>query len=488
MTTLLVALLLSATGQKVGHSSTADVSHSKVTAAGAAQSRTLAEHLATLPDAQVTATGSTTARALKDIAADVPHAGGALINVKGPPYNAKGDGVADDSAAVAAAHATAKANKATLYFPAGTYRINQIVPGNYDRIVGDGWQRTFLRPLDVNQSVILIDRQSGNGYSVEIAHLNLRGYSSGTGHGIESTALSDGAAGLRIHDVRISEVGGDGVHLAKAWNSTLRNVMSTGNLGHQFFVDVAINTVLFDTTYAGAVPTAGMAGYRVMEGRATFLNANGINAGDSGAGGQYWGIFGGSAADGDPRDANATIHMVGCNVEDAKERGVWIKRNTRFQIDSTSFGGPDATLAPTGSIGLYIHNFNQNAVGMLGSNVTFTLKAGGSWRNTFPIHSWTPPGVIRYGIVDAATVWAEQAGYSVGIPAMYAQDGDGYLKVAPGLVVGSAASAPRVISGAGAPSGDAVIGSLYLRTDGGATTSLYVKTAAGAGAANWTAK
>ena len=47
---------------------------------------------------------------------------------------------------------------------------------------------------------------------------------------------------------------------------------------------------------------------------------------------------------------------------------------------------------------------------------------------------------------------------------------------------------PFWCSGAGAPAMDGPIGSLYSRTDGTATTSLYVKTVAGAGAGNWTAK
>jgi hypothetical protein len=45
-----------------------------------------------------------------------------------------------------------------------------------------------------------------------------------------------------------------------------------------------------------------------------------------------------------------------------------------------------------------------------------------------------------------------------------------------------------VVSGSGAPTFDAPVGSLYLRTDGSTSTTLYVKTAAGSGGGNWTAK
>lgn len=52
----------------------------------------------------------------------------------------------------------------------------------------------------------------------------------------------------------------------------------------------------------------------------------------------------------------------------------------------------------------------------------------------------------------------------------------------------SGVTGPAWCSGTGAPANDAPVGSLYSRTDGGAATSLYVKTAAGSGTGNWTPK
>lgn len=56
------------------------------------------------------------------------------------------------------------------------------------------------------------------------------------------------------------------------------------------------------------------------------------------------------------------------------------------------------------------------------------------------------------------------------------------------LTIGSAAG-PRITTGTGSPEGavTAPMGSLYLRIDGGASTSLYVKTT-GSANTGWTAK
>jgi coenzyme F420-reducing hydrogenase delta subunit len=80
----------------------------------------------------VTATGSTTARSLRDRAADV-------VNVK--DYEAKGDGVTDDGAALAATFAAAASVGADVYVAKGAYLLSAplVVPSTFHgRVYGPG--------------------------------------------------------------------------------------------------------------------------------------------------------------------------------------------------------------------------------------------------------------------------------------------------------------------------------------------------------------
>ena len=47
------------------------------------------------------------------------------INVKDAPYNAKGDGTTDDTAAIQAAYAAAKTSGDNVRIPSGTYLLSE---------------------------------------------------------------------------------------------------------------------------------------------------------------------------------------------------------------------------------------------------------------------------------------------------------------------------------------------------------------------------
>ena len=91
---------------------------------------------AAYPDRYVSATNPIA------IAQDDPRVG--AINVKGSPYNAVGDGVTDDSAAVAAALAAIPATGGTIYFPAGsTFRIDTKLVASKSNVFWSGYGATL---------------------------------------------------------------------------------------------------------------------------------------------------------------------------------------------------------------------------------------------------------------------------------------------------------------------------------------------------------
>jgi hypothetical protein len=59
-------------------------------------------------------------------------AGGQVFNVKAPPYNAKGDGSTDDTAAIQSAIADAASGNGVVFFPAGTFNFTHLDVRTYN--------------------------------------------------------------------------------------------------------------------------------------------------------------------------------------------------------------------------------------------------------------------------------------------------------------------------------------------------------------------
>jgi hypothetical protein len=93
-------------------------------------------------------TGTNTDLRLKDALAAVRSVNNRVFNVKQPPFNAVGDGVTLDDAAVQGAYAALVANGGgSLYFPAGTYLVSQtLATGTVGlTILGDGMDASRIK-------------------------------------------------------------------------------------------------------------------------------------------------------------------------------------------------------------------------------------------------------------------------------------------------------------------------------------------------------
>ena len=81
---------------------------------------------------------------------------GKIPSVKDPPFNAVGDGIADDTAAIQAALNASSGN--ALYFPAGNYRVTAALAVNFStRIFGAGWGQTIITTASATADVFQIN-------------------------------------------------------------------------------------------------------------------------------------------------------------------------------------------------------------------------------------------------------------------------------------------------------------------------------------------
>lgn len=89
-----------------------------------------------------------------------------VVNVKDSAYGALGNGVADDTAAVALAVAVlAAAGGGWLYFPPGTYILSQLaIPSNV-RVFGNGRSVTILKKLGGSAIPLIVGSDTTNGNS-----------------------------------------------------------------------------------------------------------------------------------------------------------------------------------------------------------------------------------------------------------------------------------------------------------------------------------
>ncbi|WP_261777626.1 MULTISPECIES: glycosyl hydrolase family 28-related protein [unclassified Rhodococcus (in: high G+C Gram-positive bacteria)] len=82
------------------------------------------------------------------------------VNVKAAPYNAKGDNVTDDTAAVAAAYTAAQQQNRPLYFPPGMFRVRSLPQfANYATVFGAGADLTTIVHTSSGTLLTLTGRQ-----------------------------------------------------------------------------------------------------------------------------------------------------------------------------------------------------------------------------------------------------------------------------------------------------------------------------------------
>jgi hypothetical protein len=107
-----------------------------------------------------------------------------FIDVKDPAYGAVGDGVANDTAAIAAALAAAQGANQPLYFPPGTYLTDDIADGSTIDWIGDGFPHTIIKARAGSSTLLtLTDTPHGTSTAKRLSGFTL------DGAGISDTCL-----------------------------------------------------------------------------------------------------------------------------------------------------------------------------------------------------------------------------------------------------------------------------------------------------------
>lgn len=167
------------------------------------------------------------------------------MNIDVTSHGARGDGVADDTAAIQRAIDAAAVKQSAVEFPAGIYRTGRLCLRDNVALVGEptfSYRRhggTVLRLADERASCLL---DLSGTFGVHVKGLALDGaklgsgvhgiYLNGTGHQEEETICIDG--------VRIAGFSGDGLRLEPTWGFTVRNCLINDNAGD------GIRSVAFD--------------------------------------------------------------------------------------------------------------------------------------------------------------------------------------------------------------------------------------------------
>lgn len=414
-----------------------------------------------------------------------------VINVK--DRGAVGDGVTDDSVAVQAAITAAESSGAIVYFPAATYSFATTLtrPTNV-RLRGDGKGKSILS-------------YTGSGTALGVAASGVRTYRAGVFDLTLTTSTGD--IGIDLDSVslavfeRLDVTGfsGKGIRLVSP---------TSGYCVYNRFWDVTVQAPTYPNTARGFSIEGTSSNANTFDSCRTNLCFRGFHLDDSNdntfdkcqaeSGGT--GFYLTSTAPGlcdwnrilDCRsENNATygIDIATVDVRHTVEFGTWFGTNGTDRHDL-------GTKTRRGAQELYINSSGTLLADLVISATNFVLSStSGAFQAATGIGMY-----LRGNIANAANnvaVWLGNSttltnassrivGFCRDTPVTHAQPAsyirqDGAYEFATGGVL--------IISGSGTPEGavTAPVGSLFLRSDGGAGTSMYVKQS-GASNTGWVGK
>lgn len=393
-------------------------------------------------------------------------------------FGADPAGVTDSASAIQAALDSVSSG-GVVYLPTGTYNIGTglILSNNYVNLTGDGWFATKI----VATADIIPFSVTGSYCELSRFHLSKTGSHTQTGiavgsasvfaerfrakeifidgmgnHGLEVIA----SALMYVEDITVINNGADGFHVSNTFQVNVSinsgGVIDTrGNARHGFYIQGRLTGSVNDSAshLFGVIVSQSNGGDGIkLECRSSNFSAiyTENNTGN--------GLFLTAAANGNK------CHIVNGGITDSGAGNVIFHEDVEQERSGFQFLEMSGTATGGWKVNTGAGTYLGSTTFRHTSNSEFTLNAEGSGTD-FTLNLRNAAATKRYNMDVEGDVRAEH-GFKL-----------------------TASSDVKIIHGTGNPEGNyiAAVSSLFLRTDGGSGTTLYVKET-GTGNTGWVAK
>jgi hypothetical protein len=322
-------------------------------------------------------------------------------------YGAIGNGVANDTAGIAAACAAAKAANKGLYLPAGTYLTDPITCMTQAGMTlsGEGWGSI----LKSRTGATVIEITAASPTDITFRNFAIDGNAGASGHGIYVHDNSIQPWGLSIDNVKISNVGGRCVFMTLDYQTRLTDVSCQSNGGNGIELDNRVADVLTRVYVHGV--GAGKAGFVFYSGTPALIACNGLDS-VTGANSD-WGVFGQTVAEDGVLNISRPV-FIGSNIEHFGRYGIRFKQSSMGSFLGTSFNVDQPGVQ---AIRYESPDDSSYRVGIFDGSSYINCNTGCTYANSVSIHAsrLTAPLVFENG-TDVPSVYVEDVPYT--IPAM----------------------------------------------------------------------